>query len=79
MEFSVTLRPFYSRVKSVWNILHRRLCGSESLYGRGGEDKNPCPRHESNQGRPAVATLNYHKQIVLLLTLSCYGVTNTIL
>jgi hypothetical protein len=40
--------------KSAWYPLDRRLCGSQSRFGRGGKDKNSQPRRESNPPTPIV-------------------------
>jgi hypothetical protein len=37
---SSTPRPLYPQEKSPWYPLGRRLGGSQSLSGRGGEEKN---------------------------------------
>jgi hypothetical protein len=40
---SFTPRPIYPQGKSPWYPLERRLHGSQSRYGRGGEEKNSHP------------------------------------
>jgi len=42
-----TLRPLYSRRKSPQYPLDRKLIGTKSGSGRGGEEKNYCPCLES--------------------------------
>jgi hypothetical protein len=37
---SFTPRPFYPQGKSLWYPMHRRLGGTQSRSGRGGEEKN---------------------------------------
>jgi hypothetical protein len=39
-ELSLTLRLLYPQGKSPWYSLYRRLVGSNSRSGRGGEEKN---------------------------------------
>jgi hypothetical protein len=40
---SFTLRPLYRQGKSLWYPLGRRLSGTQSRSGRGGEEKNSQP------------------------------------
>jgi hypothetical protein len=40
---SFTHRPLYPQGKSIWYPLGRRLGGSQSRSGRGGEEKNSQP------------------------------------
>jgi hypothetical protein len=40
---SSTTRPLYSQEKSPWYPLDRRMGGSQSRSGRGGEEKNSYP------------------------------------
>jgi hypothetical protein len=53
---SFTTRSLYPQGKSPWCPLDRRLGGSQSRYGRGGEEKNSQPPpgiKTQNQDRPA--------------------------
>jgi hypothetical protein len=45
---------FIPQGKSLWYPLNRRLGGSQSRSGRGGEEKNSQPRRESNPRIPIV-------------------------
>jgi hypothetical protein len=45
---SFTPGPLYPKGRSPWYPLDRRLSGPQSLSGRGGEEKFPRPRLESN-------------------------------
>jgi len=40
---SFTLRPLYSLGKSPWDLLYRRLGGSQNRSGHGGEEKDSQP------------------------------------
>jgi hypothetical protein len=51
---SFTLRLLYPQGKSPWYPLDRRLGGPQSRSGRGGEEKIPSPRQESNPRTPIV-------------------------
>jgi hypothetical protein len=46
---SFTLLPLYLRVKSPWYPLDRRLGGTQSRSGRGGEDRKKVPAPARNQ------------------------------
>jgi hypothetical protein len=69
---SFTPRPLYPQRKSPWYLLDRRLGGSQSRCGRGGEEKNsqPPPGIEpQNPDRPAhsptLYRLNYHGSVLV--------------
>jgi hypothetical protein len=47
-------RPLYPQRKSPWYPLDRRLGGFQSRSVRGGEEKIPSPRRESNPRTPIV-------------------------
>jgi hypothetical protein len=51
---SFTPRPLYPHGKSPWYPLDRRLGGPQSRSGRGGEEKIPSLRRESNPRTPIV-------------------------
>jgi hypothetical protein len=65
---SVTPRPPYSQGKNPWYPLDRRLGGSQSRNGRGGEEKNsqPPPRIEPlNPDRPARILIVIQTELLL--------------
>jgi hypothetical protein len=76
-------RPLYSQGKSPWYPLDRRLSGSQSRSGRGGEEKNsqlPPGIEPYNTDRPvrspALYRLSYHGSPVEVIP---QGITVTII
>jgi hypothetical protein len=63
---SFTLRPLYRQGKSPWYPLDRRLGGTQSRSGRGGEEKIPRPCRDSNPDHPTSCPALYHWAIPAL-------------
>jgi hypothetical protein len=51
---SFTPWPFSPRIKSLWCLLNRRLCGHQSRSGPGEEEKHfyPCQKSKSGPSIP---------------------------
>jgi hypothetical protein len=45
-----TLLSLYSSEKIPWYLLYRRMCGSQSPFGHGGEETNHCPPRKMRPG-----------------------------
>jgi hypothetical protein len=61
---SFTPRPLYPQGKSPWYSLDRRLGGTQSRSGRGGdENSKPLPGFEPPTFQPVILAVHYHEQL----------------